>query len=171
MHIAIWMTGLLLLALWSATMWLGYSLSHLALTLPWQQAAATAAQLQIPDLLKPFLDPIVLIFSGQSWANWVQGLAPLMQWLGNLLQGSAGWLVAALPVIAWIVWGLGALLVLALAAGGSAGVWWWRKQQLPTKTSGLVSSLGSQGGAVSAAHLQQLKAHPLVDHLRRKFFR
>jgi hypothetical protein len=59
------------------------------------------------------------------------------------------------------------VLVLALTAGGSAGVWWWRKQQLATKASGLVSSLGSQG---HPAHLHQLKKHPLMDLLRRKLF-
>jgi hypothetical protein len=165
MHIAIWMIGLLLLTLWSATVWLGYSLSHLALTLPWQQAATSAAQLQIPEILKPFLDPIVLIFSGESWANWVQGLAPLMQWLGNLLQGSAGWLTAALPLVAWLIWGLGALLIVALAAAGSAGLWFWRRR---TTSSGSGMS-GSSAKMINIDSINSIAKHPVLNRLRRKF--
>ncbi|MFM7331947.1 MAG: hypothetical protein ACKO1L_09855 [Brachymonas sp.] len=76
----------------------------------------------------------MFIFADGSWKAMAQGFAPLMQWLGSLLQGSTGWLTAALPVMAWIVWALGALLLLALAAGGSAALWFFRKKQKTAST-------------------------------------
>lgn len=127
----IWIVGAFLLMLWSGAMWLGFSITHFALTLPWDQATQALGQLQIPELLKPFLDPILLIFVGGSWSAWVESFAPLMQWLGSLLQGSAGWLTSALPVLAWIIWALGALFLIALAAGGSAALWWFKKKRKP----------------------------------------
>ncbi len=129
MQALIWIIGLIVLMLWSATVWLGYSITHIALTLPWQQGVAALGQLQIPDLLKPFIDPILLIFADGSWKTWAEGFAPVMQWLGSLLQSSAGWLTAALPTLAWIIWGLGALLLIALVAGGSFAMSWWKKQK------------------------------------------
>lgn len=160
MQFLIWILAAFLLMLWSGAVWLGYTLSHLALTLPWDQATAALGQLQIPEILKPFVDPIVLIFADGSWTAWLQSFEPLMQWLGNLLKGSAGWLVAALPVITWVVWGMGALVLLALAAGGSAALWWWRKR------SGAVM----QGANASSAQtVQNLVKHPLLHQLRRKF--
>jgi hypothetical protein len=138
MHLLIWIVGLIVLMLWSAAMWLGYSMINFALTLPWDQATMAMKNIQIPELLKPFIDPILLIFAGDSWTAWVESLGPLMQWLGSLLQGSASWLAGALPVIAWIVWGLGALLLITLMAGGSAALWFFRKRaSTSTGSSGL----------------------------------
>jgi hypothetical protein len=125
----IWIVSALMLMLWSGMVWLGYSMTNIALTLPWQQATAALGQLQIPELIKPFIDPILLIFAGGSWTVFAESFAPLMQWLGTLLQGSAGWLTAALPLLAWIIWALGALLLLGVAAVGSAAFWFTRKKQ------------------------------------------
>ena len=80
-------------------------------------------------MLKPFIDPILLIFADGSLKTWAESFGPLMQWLGSLLQGSAGWLTAALPVMAWMIWGLGAALVIALAIAGTVGIVWWKKQK------------------------------------------
>ncbi len=129
MHIGIWIVSLLVLMLWSTAVWLGYSITNFALTMPWDQATAALGQLQIPDVLKPFIDPILLIFADGSLKTWAERFGPLMQWLGSLLQGSAGWLTAALPVMAWMIWGLGAALVIALAIAGTVGIVWWKKQK------------------------------------------
>jgi hypothetical protein len=129
MTLVIWIIAALLFMLWSFAVWLGYSITNFALTLPWDQASTALGQLQTPELLKPFIEPILLIFADGSWKSLAESFMPLMQWLANLLQGSAGWLTAALPVMAWIIWAMGALFLIALAAGGSAGLWWWRKQK------------------------------------------
>jgi hypothetical protein len=130
MHLLIWIIGLILLMLWSAAVWMGYSLTNFALTLPWDQATTAMKNIQIPELLKPLIDPILLLFAGGSWTAWVESLGPLMQWLGSLLQGSASWLTGALPVFAWIIWGLGALLLIALTAGGSVALRYFKKRKL-----------------------------------------
>ena len=130
MHLLIWIIGLIVLMLWSATVWMGYSLTNFALTLPWDQATTAMKDIQIPALLKPLIDPILLIFAGGSWTAWVESMGPLMQWLGSLLQGSASWLTGALPVFAWIIWGLGALLLIALTGGGSVALRYFRKRKL-----------------------------------------
>ncbi len=144
MHLLIWMIGLMLLMLWSTAIWMGYSISHFAMTLPWDQASTELKNMQIPELFKPLVEPILLIFADGSWDAWVDSLAPLTHWLSNLLQGSASWVASALPVIAWIIWGLGALLVIALAAGGSAALWYFRRRSRAS---------GGSGGATGAASL------------------
>ncbi|MFM7331946.1 MAG: hypothetical protein ACKO1L_09850 [Brachymonas sp.] len=45
MQYLIWIVSALLLMLWSGMVWLGYSVTHIALTLPWQQATEPLTQL------------------------------------------------------------------------------------------------------------------------------
>lgn len=161
MHFLIWIIGLLLLMLWSGAVWLGYSVTHIALTLPWDQATQALSQLQIPELLKPFIDPFLLIFSADSWKTWAESFSPLMQWLSSFLKSSAGWLTGVLPAIAWIIWALGALCLIALSAGGSAALWFFKKRS---------ASSGDQGGSGGAASVHSLVQHPLLQRLKRKLF-
>ena len=124
MQFLIWFVGIFVLALWSATVWLGHAAASLVLTLPFDQAIAGLRQIEMPVLLRPFLEP----FLGGAWSAWVDAIAPLLQWAGSLVQGSSAWLGSALPVIAWIVWGLGSLLLLALLIVASVAVWFIKRK-------------------------------------------
>jgi hypothetical protein len=136
MQFLIWFVGIFILALWSATVWLGHAATALVLTLPWDQALASLRQLEMPALLRPFLEP----FLGSAWQAWVEALAPLLQWTGSLVQGSSAWLVSALPVLAWLIWGMGSLLLLLLVAGASFALWFARRKTAGAGASSLPSA-------------------------------
>ncbi len=136
MQFLIWFVGIFILALWSATVWLGHAATALLLTLPWDQALASLRQIEMPTLLRPFLEP----FLGGAWQAWVEALAPLLQWTGTLVQGSSAWLVSALPVLAWLIWGLGSLVLLALVAGVSVALWFARRKTASASGSSMPNS-------------------------------
>jgi hypothetical protein len=119
MHLLIWLTAILFLGFWSASVWLLYAGAQLALTMPWDQAIAAIRAIEVPAVLRPFLEP----FGAEAWIGMVEAFGPLMQWVSSLFQGSAGALAGALPVLAWLLWGIGALMLIGLAAAGSVAVW------------------------------------------------
>jgi hypothetical protein len=125
MQFLVWIMAVLLLALWSATVWLSHAALQLIVGMPWNEAWAAVQKIELPALLKPFIEP----WLGDAWIGMLQALAPLLQWLGSLLQGSSGLITGSLPVIAWLIWAVGALALLALAALGSGALWWMRKQK------------------------------------------
>ena len=49
--------------------------------------------------------------------------------LGQWLQGSAQWLIDAVPLLIGVAWGLGTLLLLAIAAATSSGIWLYRRHE------------------------------------------
>jgi hypothetical protein len=124
MQILIWTLTLLVLALWSALAWTVHAVWNLLTTLPWPQVLA---QLQahgnnLPPWLEPWLGPV--------WKVWLDLLAaagPALEALGGVLRGSANWLVDAMPVLLTIGWGVGALVLLILAAAASGVTAWLRR--------------------------------------------
>jgi hypothetical protein len=122
----VWLGGVVILALWSGTVWLGHAAASLVMTLPWDQAVAALRQIEMPALLRPFLEP----FLGGAWSAWVDALAPLLQATGQWIQGSSQWIVGALPVLAWLIWALGSLVLLAMLVAASAGIWFIKRQRL-----------------------------------------
>ena len=98
MHLAIWILTLLLVGLWTLGAW-GLS-SLLALDPSW------VGQVQ------PWLAKVP--FGGwlESWfPDWLQ----VAQLLLDALRTGLAWLGGAAPVLVWVVWGGGALLMLLLA--------------------------------------------------------
>lgn len=95
MHLVIWFFTLALLGLWTLTAW---ALSHLL-------GAAAAAWV---GQLGPWL-------AKMPFGGWLEGWFP--QWLQVAqtalvaLQQLLGWLGGALPVVVWLVWGVGTLLL------------------------------------------------------------
>jgi hypothetical protein len=98
MHIAIWIFTLLGLALWSPPAWGLHAL--LSIDPQWLD--------DVEELVKrvPYADAIDRWFPG-----WQQMLAVAM----DLAQTVLGWVGSNAPLVAWIVWGIGTL---ALLAGG-----------------------------------------------------
>jgi hypothetical protein len=113
-----WMVVLLLLAVWSLLVWLGHAVLAAmfggAGRLPWQELA-------LPE----------------SWTVWLpqgvsEGLTDLIDGLRPWLEGLAAQmpsLVGATTVLAWVVWALGALCLVAAGGAAHAGLRWWRRSQ------------------------------------------
>lgn len=98
MMIALWILTLFVLGLWSLTAW-GL---HALLTL---DASALGD-------LKPLVDQIPY---GDVLGTWVPGWQDLLRIAIDFTQVALGWIGAAAPVVVWIVWGVGALVVVAVA--------------------------------------------------------
>lgn len=100
MHIAIWILTLLGLALWSLLAW-GL---HAVLTIDPQ-----------------WLDDVEALIKRVPYAEvidrWFPGWEQMLGATTDLAQTVLGWVGSNAPLVAWIVWGIGTLLLL-----GSGGV-------------------------------------------------
>jgi hypothetical protein len=97
MHIAIWIFTLIGLAIWSLLTWGLHAL--LSIDPKWLD--------DVEALVKnvPYADLIERWFPG-----WQQLLGVVM----DLAQTVLGWVGNNAPLVAWIVWGIGALMLLSL---------------------------------------------------------
>lgn len=102
MHLLVWILTLLALGLWSLLAW-G---THVVLTL----------DPAVVGNLKPLVEQIPY---GALIDQWVPGWQALLTATIDLTQSMLGWLGGAAGVIVWIVWGLGALLVVGGGVVGS----------------------------------------------------
>lgn len=114
-----WFVVLSLLALWSLTVWAGHAATVWALshTGAVGDAASGLAGLQWPAWLAPWMPPETLGFLAAVAAS----VQPLLDGLVQIVPSLAG----AVTVLAWGLWGLGAVLLLVLGAAGHllAAVW------------------------------------------------
>jgi hypothetical protein len=107
----IWTTTALLLALWTLCMWAAAALTSWAggamlSGVDWPGVAATVS---LPGWLTWWVDPAWLS-AAIEWLLWgLESAQDALPWLGS----AVGWLVVAL----WVTWGLGTLMLLALAGG------------------------------------------------------
>lgn len=122
MMIAIWAVGLLLLAVWSGLMWATHALWNLVTAAPWAETVDKARALPLPEVLAPWFGP--------AWREWVESMAPFLQWAAGLLQGSGEFLLGLVPVALWIVWGAGAASLVALMVAAAGGLLFFRRRQL-----------------------------------------
>lgn len=114
MHLFIWITTALLLGCWTLLAWASAWL--LGLDPAWLADWATRVR-ELP--LAPTLD---------LWVpGWDGLLAGLMSLLHTLMAGFG----QAGVVLVWVVWGLGALLLVGAAALGSGVVRWTRRSGQP----------------------------------------
>lgn len=98
MILAIWIVALLLLGLWSLA--------------GWGVHALLVSGVQWVGDLKPLLDKIPLSAFIEQWVpGWQDGLRLAL----DLMQAGLGWLGGAAPVLVWVVWGVGSVLLLGLA--------------------------------------------------------
>lgn len=123
MALLLWIVVGVLMAVWSATVWLGQWLLTVLL--------GGAGHLPVKDLALP-----------EDWTRWLpqgvsesitQGIESLQPWLQTLLDTTPA-LAGGVTVLAWITWAVGAaLLLLAGGASHAALRWWQRSQQAASK--------------------------------------
>ena len=121
-----WLLVFSLLAIWSLAAWAMHAIavwgiSHAgALTGAAPDAASRAGALLMPEWLAPWVPPQV----AEAMASVVSGLAPAVE---SLLQAAPA-LAGGLTVGAWVVWGVGSLLLLMLGAGLHLLIALWRRR-------------------------------------------
>jgi len=98
-----WVLVLLLLALWSGLVWSGTALLAALLS---QAGALGAGDWSLPPVLSDTLPR----WAAEWLAATMENFTPQLQWLAGALPGLAGWVNA----LGWLVWGVGALLLLVL---------------------------------------------------------
>jgi hypothetical protein len=111
-----WVLVLLLLALWSSLVWAVQSFLAALLS---HAGRLGAGDWSLPDSLRDWLPRAV--------ADWlvstVETLTPQLQSLAGALPSLSG----GITVLAWVVWALGAALLLVLGLALHVGVALWRK--------------------------------------------
>ncbi len=105
MHIVIWILALLSLGLWSLLAW------------------GVAALLGLDPSWVGDLEPLVKQVPYAEVINaWIPGWQGLVLATLDLTRTLLGWLGGAGVVVVWVLWGLGAAVVLGLAALASLAV-------------------------------------------------
>lgn len=107
-----WFLALALLALWSLACWSAHALTLWAVTGAGTLAGsgpAVADQVVLPDWLAVWLPPAL----AQEFGSLVASIGPVIQGALEAVPALSG----AISVLAWAVWGLGAVVLLALAIG------------------------------------------------------
>jgi hypothetical protein len=121
MLIALWALTLFLLLVWSGLCWAAEALWSLMAAMPWGEAVRQVKTAPLPAWVEAWLGP--------AWRDAVDAVAPALQALGQWLQGSAQWLLDAVPLLIGVVWGLGVLMTLLVAAAASSGIWLYRRHE------------------------------------------
>ena len=116
-----WIAILMLLALWSLTVWTLHAVSAWAVVNAGAlSGAATGMQgLELPAWLSLWMPPEI----AQAALALMKGLAPLVD---SLLQAAPA-LAGAVTVLAWGVWGLGSVALVLLGVGLHVGFGVWRR--------------------------------------------
>jgi hypothetical protein len=122
MVIAIWLLALILLFFWSAFAWMSHALLSMISSLPWEQVLGQIKGISLPEPL------------GAWWAVMVDLLAPVLQFSVPILQGLLSFAGSALPVIVFVLWLIGAALLLLLAIAATMGAAFWRKNHAGIKS-------------------------------------
>ena len=117
-----WIVVALLMALWSVGAWAlhGIAVWTVSSAGAMTGAASGIGSLQWPEWLAPWMPPDMAPLLGSMLA----GLGPIVD--GLLVWAPA--LSGGLTVLAWVVWGLGAFLLLALGVGAHVLLALWRRR-------------------------------------------
>ena len=106
-----WFLSLALLALWSVACWGLHALTVWAVASAGALAGGTAAigTVLVPAWLGAWIPPEL----ATEFQSLIASLAPMVQAALETVPFLAG----AVSVLAWVIWGLGAVMLLALAVG------------------------------------------------------
>ncbi len=117
-----WFFIFILLALWSLAAWTLHAVAVWTVSNAGSLtgAASGASSVAVPDWLTPWMPPEVAQWASQLMA----GVAPFID---SLLQ-AAPTLAGGLTVTAWVIWGLGSVLLVLLGAGLHLLTALWRRR-------------------------------------------
>lgn len=117
-----WVVVAAILGLWSLAAWAIHGVAVWTVSNAGALTGSTSgvAGLQLPDWLSLWV-PAELV---QSITAMVVGLGPVID---GLLQAAPA-LAGGLSVVAWVVWGLGAVLLVAMGAALHAVLALWRRR-------------------------------------------
>ncbi len=109
-----WLVSLSLLAVWSLLCWGVHAFTVWAMSSAGALAAGAAGAASVPAILLPawlqgWIPPELL----RSLEGWITAAGPLLQAALESVPALAG----AVTVLAWGIWGLGAVVLIALAVG------------------------------------------------------
>lgn len=116
--VAGWVLVLLLLAMWSGLVWSGEALLAAALS---HAGNLGSGDWSLPEALTAWL-PVPV-------AEWLAGTLETLTPQLQALVGTLPWLSGGVTVLAWVVWGLGALCLLGIGVAIHVGVALWRKSR------------------------------------------
>ncbi|MFG6432552.1 hypothetical protein [Roseateles sp. LYH14W] len=114
--VAGWVLVLLLLAMWSGLVWAGEALLAAALS---KAGTLSTGDWSLPEALTAWL-PVPV-------AEWLAGTLETLTPQLQALVGTLPWLSGGVTVLAWVVWSLGALLLLGVGVAVHVAVALWRK--------------------------------------------
>lgn len=102
---------LALLALWSLAVWAVHAMVVWTISRAGALAgsAASAGTLPVPDWLAPWVPPELVRWASEAMG----GLVPLID---GLLQSAPAW-AGGVTAAAWVIWGIGGVALVLLAAG------------------------------------------------------
>ncbi len=129
MALLLWSVVGVLMAVWSATVWLGQWLLTALL--------GGAGQLPVKDLALP-----------EAWTRWLpqgvsesitQGIEAAQPWFQTVLDTMPA-LAGGVTVLAWITWAVGAALLLLAGGASHAALRWWQRSQVPPVRATLITS-------------------------------
>jgi hypothetical protein len=96
--LAVWIVALCLLGLWSMA--------------GWGLHALLASGVQWAGELKPLIERIPL----SAWMErWLPGWIDALHMAADLMQAMLAWLGSAAPVLVWVIWAIGTVMLLGLA--------------------------------------------------------
>jgi hypothetical protein len=120
MHIAIWIFTLIGLTVWSLLTWGLHAL--LSIDPKWlDDVQALVSKVPYADVIE----------------RWFPGWQQLLGVATDLAQTVLGWVGSNAPLVAWIVWGIGALMLLALGGVLSLIVCLLSEKKAARPTAGL----------------------------------
>lgn len=129
MLILSWVVVGLLLVLWSIFVWVGQLLLTALL--------GGASHLPTKDLGVP-----------EAWTSWLP--QALSEWMTATLEAAQPWLqtvvdqmpvlAGGIEVLAWVLWALGALLLVLAGGAAHVGVRMWQRSQAATPRATLIAS-------------------------------
>ena len=116
-----WLVVTALLALWSLGAWGLHGVAVWAVSSAGalSGAASGAGTVVLPDILAPWVPPAL----AQALTQLMSGLVP---WIDSLLQAAPA-LAGGLTVLAWAVWGLGAVLLVLMGVAFHVLIALWRR--------------------------------------------
>ena len=117
-----WFLVVALVALWSLVAWVVHAAAVWTISNAgaFTEAASGAVSLTLPDWLAPWVPPEVA-----QWATRL--MADFAPFIDGLLQATPA-LAGGLTIAAWVIWGIGSVLLVLLGAGAHLVIALWRRR-------------------------------------------